>query len=101
MSADKLHVILDGPHPGAVNMQRDEDLLRAWRPGRPPVLRLYRWRPYAVSYGLHQRLQDFDHDAIARLAEKMGTANGRVTAINGYGASTFSTRSFASFSPQP
>jgi anaerobic selenocysteine-containing dehydrogenase/Fe-S-cluster-containing dehydrogenase component len=30
-------------------------------------------------------------DAIARLAEKMGATNGRVTAINGYGPSTFST----------
>lgn len=30
-------------------------------------------------------------DAIARLAAKLGTANGRVAAINGYGPSTFST----------
>jgi lipoyl(octanoyl) transferase len=65
--ADRLHVILDGPQPGAVNMQRDSELLDGWRPGRPPVLRLYRWRPYAVSYGFHQRATDFDHDAIARL----------------------------------
>jgi lipoate-protein ligase A len=62
-----LHVILDGPHTGAVNMARDERLLDHWRPGRPPVLRLYRWQPYAVSYGFHQRLEDFDHEAIDRL----------------------------------
>ncbi|HRX18243.1 MAG: 4Fe-4S dicluster domain-containing protein [Gemmatimonadetes bacterium] len=30
-------------------------------------------------------------DAIARLAAQLGTANGRVAAINGYGPSTFST----------
>ncbi len=30
-------------------------------------------------------------DAIARLAAKLGTANGRVVALNGYGPSTFST----------
>jgi lipoyl(octanoyl) transferase len=62
-----LHVILDGPHPGAVNMARDERLLDRWRPGRPPVLRLYRWQPHAVSHGFHQRLEDFDHEAIDRL----------------------------------
>jgi len=67
MGPHVLHVIMDGPHPGAVNMQRDEELLQAWRPDQPPVLRLYRWRPYAVSYGFHQRLEDFDHQAIARL----------------------------------
>lgn len=67
MSAGLLHVILDGPHSGAVNMARDEALLDAWRPGSPPILRLYRWRPYAVSYGYHQRPEDFDHAAIARL----------------------------------
>jgi lipoate-protein ligase A len=61
-----LHLILDGPQPGAVNMQRDEELLDRWRPGDPPVLRLYRWQPYAVTYGFHQREEDFDREAIAR-----------------------------------
>jgi lipoyl(octanoyl) transferase len=61
-----LRVILDGPLPGAVNMRRDAALLAGWRPGRQPVLRLYRWRPPAVSYGFHQRLEDFDQDEIAR-----------------------------------
>ncbi|HOX26736.1 MAG TPA: octanoyltransferase [Candidatus Krumholzibacteria bacterium] len=46
-------------------MRRDTALLDAWRPGDPPILRLYRWRPYAVSYGFHQRSGDFDHAAIA------------------------------------
>jgi len=62
-----LHVILDGPQPGAVNMQRDRELLAGWRPGQPPVLRLYRWQPPAISYGFHQRRDDFDQAAIARL----------------------------------
>ncbi len=62
-----LRVIQDGPRTGAVNMDRDEQLLDRWRPGDPPILRLYRWRPYAVSYGFHQRLDDFDAAAIDRL----------------------------------
>ena len=62
-----LRVIQDGPLPGAVNMQRDEQLLARWRPGDPPILRLYRWRPHAVSYGFHQRLADFATDAIASM----------------------------------
>lgn len=62
-----LHVILDGPRTGAVNMQRDAEMLARWRPGQPPVLRLYRWRPPAVSYGFHQRREDFDLPAIDRL----------------------------------
>jgi lipoate-protein ligase A len=60
-------VIQDGPLPGAVNMQRDEALLRGHRPGDPPILRLYRWQPFAVTYGFHQRDEDFDREAIARL----------------------------------
>lgn len=60
-----LRIILDGPHPGAVNMQRDQALLDQWQPGEPPTVRLYRWRPYAVSYGFHQRVEDFDLAAIA------------------------------------
>ena len=64
---DHLRVIVDGPRTGAVNMQRDAALLAAWRPGDAPVLRLYRWQPYAVSYGFHQKPEDFDQAAIARL----------------------------------
>jgi lipoate-protein ligase A len=66
MTADVLHVIRDGPQSGAVNMSRDARLLERWRPDQPPVLRLYRWQPPAISYGFHQRPEDFDHDAIAR-----------------------------------
>jgi len=63
----KLRVIQDGPQTGAVNMQRDTELLDRWRPGDPTTLRLYRWQPYAVTYGFHQREEDFDHEAIADL----------------------------------
>ena len=62
-----LRVIQDGPQPGAVNMQRDTELLDRWRPGDPPILRVYRWQPYTVTYGYHQRDEDFDHQAIADL----------------------------------
>ena len=62
-----LRVIIDGPQTGAVNMQRDTDMLEAWRPGQDPILRLYRWRPYAVSYGFHQKPEDFDTESIERL----------------------------------
>ncbi len=62
-----LHVIVDGPLAGSVNMQRDAELLERWRPPQPPLLRLYWWQPYAVSYGFHQRRADFDDAAIARL----------------------------------
>jgi lipoate-protein ligase A len=45
-----------GPLPGALNMALDEALLNAVGAGRSrPVLRLYRWRPAAVSLGYFQR----------------------------------------------
>lgn len=60
-----LRIILDGARDGAANMARDAALLEEHRPGDQPVLRLYRWRPYAVSYGYHQSPDDFDAAAIA------------------------------------
>ena len=61
----RLRIFDDGPRPGAVNMQRDAALLAAQGPGDPPVLRLYRWSPPAVSLGHHQRVGAFDAAAIA------------------------------------
>lgn len=61
----RLRVILDGACTGAENMARDAALLDEHRPGDLPVLRLYRWRPYAVSYGYHQSPEGFDAAAIA------------------------------------
>ncbi|HPF34549.1 MAG TPA: lipoate--protein ligase family protein [Candidatus Krumholzibacteria bacterium] len=61
----KLRVLRDGPRPGAVNMGLDDGLLRAHRPGDDPVLRLYRWEPACVTYGYHQKPEDFDAAAVA------------------------------------
>jgi len=60
----RLLVIRDGARPGAENMAADADLLARRAPGDPPVLRLYRWSPPAVSYGYHQALEDFDRAVI-------------------------------------
>lgn len=61
----KLQVIHDGAHPGAVNMQRDGELLQAHQPGDDPVLRIYRWDPPAVTIGYNQDLEGFDAAAAA------------------------------------
>lgn len=63
--AGKLRILMDGARDGAWNMARDAALLAEHRPGDPPVLRLYRWSPPAVSYGYHQSLDGFDAAAIA------------------------------------
>lgn len=42
-------------HPGSVNMQIDERLARALQNGAGmPTVRLYRWRPWAISLGFNQ-----------------------------------------------
>ena len=61
----KLLVIDDGPGGGAGNMERDRALLAAHRPGQDPVLRLYRWRPPALSIGYNQDEGAFDREAAA------------------------------------
>lgn len=61
----RLRVLLDGAAPGAVNMDRDRELLDAHRPGDDPVLRLYRWSPPALSLGYNQDPAAFDRDAAA------------------------------------
>jgi len=55
-AAPLLRLIDDGPRAPAANMAIDEALLR--RPG-PAVLRLYGWRPHAVSLGYFQPLAAF------------------------------------------
>jgi lipoyl(octanoyl) transferase len=59
-----LRVYLDGALTGAVNMQRDSDLLAAHQPGDDPVLRLYRWQPAAVTIGYNQDFGNFNREAI-------------------------------------
>jgi len=51
-----LRVIRDGDGPAAWNMAVDEALLHA---ATTPTLRLYGWRPHAVSLGWFQRWVDF------------------------------------------
>jgi lipoate-protein ligase A len=48
--------IVSGPLSGAANMALDEALFNAVQAGNsPPVLRLYRWQPAAVTLGYGQR----------------------------------------------
>jgi lipoate-protein ligase A len=51
-----LRVIRDEPLPAATNMAVDEALLEL---AAEPTLRLYGWRPHAVSLGWFQRFADF------------------------------------------
>lgn len=59
-----LRVRFDGALPGAANMATDQRLLQEHRPGDDPVLRLYRWRPAAVSIGYNQDLDAFAQEAL-------------------------------------
>lgn len=48
-------LILDPPLPGKVNMEKDLELMEEVAGGAcPPILRLYRWSPPAVSLGYFQ-----------------------------------------------
>jgi lipoyl(octanoyl) transferase len=62
-------LIEDGYHDGAWNMAVDEALMVAVAHGEaPPTLRLYGWRPAAVSLGYFQAADEgLDHAEIARL----------------------------------
>lgn len=60
-----LRVMNDGPRPGTVNMVTDARLLAEHCPGDDPILRLYRWSPWAVTYGYHQAPDTFDVAAAA------------------------------------
>ena len=51
-----LRVLKDGSRTPTENMAVDEALLRS---SGPPTLRLYGWRPHAVSLGYFQKLADF------------------------------------------
>jgi lipoate-protein ligase A len=64
-------LIRDGAHDGAWNMAVDEAILEAYETARtplPPTLRLYAWRPAAVSIGKSQGIAG-THDASALAAE--------------------------------
>lgn len=50
-----------GENSGAYNMALDESLARSLGAGEPsPVLRLYRWKPWAISLGHHQDVRELD-----------------------------------------
>ncbi len=50
-----------GARPGAANMMIDEALALRLKEGIGlPTLRIYRWRPFAVSLGYHEPAEDFD-----------------------------------------
>ena len=56
MVDNRWRLVRTGPLPGGMNMALDEVLLQEVSAGRSlPVLRLYRWRPAAVSLGYFQR----------------------------------------------
>ncbi|MFM8303120.1 MAG: biotin/lipoate A/B protein ligase family protein [Actinomycetota bacterium] len=57
---------LDRPRGAAGQMEADRALLEAVVSGGPPVLRLYRWAPPALSLGRFQADQDVDTAACAR-----------------------------------
>jgi lipoate-protein ligase A len=55
-----------GAHDGQFNMDVDVDLARSLQQGSGnQTLRLYRWRPYAISLGFNQQLDEIDTDACA------------------------------------
>ncbi len=54
-------LIVDGHHDGATNMARDEAISHAVSAGAQlPTLRLYGWRPAAISLGTSQRVATVD-----------------------------------------
>ena len=57
-----MRLITDPPLSGAVNMARDEALLRRVGSGdSPPTLRFYQWDPPTVSLGYFQKYADYEN----------------------------------------
>ncbi|MCJ7750262.1 MAG: lipoate--protein ligase family protein, partial [Armatimonadetes bacterium] len=69
MTGERWRYTDSGPQPGALNMALDEALLEAHAAGEiPPTLRIYTWRPAAISLGRFQRIESsVDLDACQRL----------------------------------
>ena len=56
-----------GFSPGKFNMETDESLAAGLdAAGGIPLLRVYGWKPHAVSIGFHQQMEDFDLRALQR-----------------------------------
>lgn len=59
------NLINTGYQRGLFNMEFDEkEAINLSRSEGNPVLRFYGWKPYAISIGYHQRIEDFDIDKI-------------------------------------
>ncbi len=52
----KWNVIISGENTGIFNMDFDLDLAKSFP--EEPILRLYRWKPYCISLGANQRIED-------------------------------------------
>ena len=56
-----MHLLDTGARAGAFNMELDEMLARRMqKEGGPPILRLFRWQPWAISIGYNQSADDLD-----------------------------------------
>lgn len=56
--SERWRLIDDPPLAGAINMQRDLEILEEVTSGKaPPTLRLYRWNPPALSLGRFQKIE--------------------------------------------
>ncbi len=61
MPAAEWTYVESGEQTGAFNMALDESMARALAAGEGnPVLRLFRWRPWAISLGYNQAVADID-----------------------------------------
>jgi lipoate-protein ligase A len=69
VTVERWRFIDSGPMPGADNMALDEAMFEAHAAGAvPPTLRVYTWRPWAVSLGRFQRVEgSIDLEACRRL----------------------------------
>ena len=66
VSPKRWEFLNSGLRPGAYNMQLDEALASALVAGDVlPTLRVYGWKPYAVSLGFHQSIEDIDEKKCA------------------------------------
>lgn len=61
MHNESWNFIVDGENPGTFNMWFDEQLVQRLIDGTgSSTLRLYRWKPWTISLGYHQRFSDVD-----------------------------------------
>ncbi len=68
LKRERWRLLLHGASDGATNMAIDEAIGTLVASGRSlPTLRFYAWRPYTVSLGRHQPLEEIDLEACARL----------------------------------